>query len=63
LAELIPLLGGRHGCEIAKRVDTAAAAIHSGLSIADISGLDLTYTPRDAVQVGAQAWEASVRTR
>jgi NADPH-dependent 2,4-dienoyl-CoA reductase/sulfur reductase-like enzyme len=57
-------LVGRLGSEIAKRVDVAAVAIHSGLSVADISDLDLTYTPPlgspwDAIQVGAQAWETA----
>jgi NADPH-dependent 2,4-dienoyl-CoA reductase/sulfur reductase-like enzyme len=58
-------LVGRLGSEIAKRVDIAATAIHCGLSMDDISDLDLTYTPPlgspwDAMQLGAQAWE---RTR
>ena len=57
-------LVGQLGSEIAKRVDVAAAAIHSGLSVAEISDLDLTYTPPlgspwDAVQIGAQAWDAA----
>lgn len=57
-------LVGQLDSEIAKRVDVAAAAIHSGLSVAEISDLDLTYTPPlgspwDAVQIGAQAWEAA----
>ncbi len=48
----------------ARGVDVAAAAIHSGLSVAEISDLDLTYTPPlgspwDAVQIGAQAWDAA----
>jgi NADPH-dependent 2,4-dienoyl-CoA reductase/sulfur reductase-like enzyme len=55
---------GRLGSEVAKRVDVAAAAIHSGLTVDAISDLDLTYTPPlgspwDALQVGAQAWEAA----
>jgi hypothetical protein len=57
-------LVGQLGREIAKRVDVAAAAIHSGLSVAAINDLDLTYTPPlgspwDAVQIGAQAWETA----
>ena len=53
---------GQLGSEIAKRVDVAAAAIHSRLTIAEISDLDLSYTPPlgspwDAIQTGAQAWE------
>jgi hypothetical protein len=46
------------------RVDVAAAVIHSGLTVDEISDLDLTYTPPpgslwDAVQVGARGWEAA----
>ncbi len=53
---------GRLGSEVAKRVDIAAAAIHNAMTIADLSDLDLSYTPPlgspwDAVQAGAQAWE------
>ena len=60
-------LVGQLGSEIAKRVDVAAAAIHSGLSVAEISDLDLTYTPPlgspwDAIQIGAQAWETARST-
>jgi hypothetical protein len=56
---------GRLGSEIAKRVDIAATAIHCGLSIDQISDLDLTYTPPlglpwDAVQLGAQAWQGAI---
>ena len=36
---------GRLGSETAKRVDVAATAIHCGLSVDEISDLDLTYTP------------------
>lgn len=55
---------GHLGSEIAKRIDVAATAIHCGLTLDQISDLDLTYTPPlgspwDAVQVGAQAWEAA----
>lgn len=55
---------GHLGSEIAKRIDVAATAIHAGLTVDGISDLDLTYTPPlgspwDAVQVGAQAWEAA----
>ena len=54
-------LVGRLGSEVAKRVDVAAAAIHGGLTVDEVSDLDLTYTPPlgspwDALQVGAQAW-------
>lgn len=57
-------LVGRRGTETAKRVDTYATALHAGLTIDQISDLDLSYTPPlgspwDAVQVASQAWEAS----
>ncbi|WP_300595160.1 FAD-dependent oxidoreductase [Microbacterium sp.] len=55
-------LVGRLGTETAKRVDTYATALYAGLSLAQISELDLAYTPPlgspwDAVQVAAQAWD------
>jgi hypothetical protein len=48
--------------EIAKRIDIAAAAIFSELTIDQISDLDLSHTPPlgslwDALQTGAQEWE------
>lgn len=54
-------LVGRLGTETAKRVDTYATAIFAGLTIDQISDLDLSYTPPlgspwDAVQVAAQRW-------
>jgi NADPH-dependent 2,4-dienoyl-CoA reductase/sulfur reductase-like enzyme len=54
-------LFGHKNAEIAKRVDIAAAAIFSGLTVDEVSDLDLSYTPPlgspwDAVQAGAQAW-------
>ena len=56
----LQLFGHRHA-EIAKRIDIAAVAIFHGMSVDDISDLDLSYTPPlgspwDAVQVGAQTW-------
>jgi NADPH-dependent 2,4-dienoyl-CoA reductase/sulfur reductase-like enzyme len=52
---------GRLGTETAKRVDTYATAIFAGLTIDQVSELDLSYTPPlgspwDAVQVAAQSW-------
>jgi NADPH-dependent 2,4-dienoyl-CoA reductase/sulfur reductase-like enzyme len=52
---------GHIHAEIAKRIDIAATAIHNGLTVDEISDLDLSYTPPlgspwDAVQAGAQAW-------
>ncbi len=57
-------LVGRRGTEVAKRVDTYATAIYAGLTVEQVSELDLSYTPPlgspwDAVQVATQAWSAS----
>lgn len=54
-------LVGRLGTETAKRVDTYATALFAGLTVEQISDLDLSYTPPlgspwDAVQTAAQAW-------
>lgn len=54
-------LVGRLGTETAKRVDTYATALHAGLTVDQISDLDLSYTPPlgspwDAVQAATQAW-------
>jgi NADPH-dependent 2,4-dienoyl-CoA reductase/sulfur reductase-like enzyme len=59
------LFGHKHA-EIAKRIDIAATAIYSTMTVEDISDLDLSYTPPlgspwEAVQMGAQAWEREVR--
>jgi NADPH-dependent 2,4-dienoyl-CoA reductase/sulfur reductase-like enzyme len=56
----VQLFGHRHA-EVAKRIDIAATAIFSGLTVDTVSDLDLSYTPPlgspwDAVQGGAQAW-------
>jgi NADPH-dependent 2,4-dienoyl-CoA reductase/sulfur reductase-like enzyme len=60
----LQLFGHIHA-EIAKRIDIAATAIHNGLTVDEISDLDLSYTPPlgspwDAVQAGAQAWTRTV---
>ena len=54
-------LFGHKDAEISKRVDIAAAAIFHGMTVDEVSDLDLSYTPPlgspwDAVQAGAQAW-------
>lgn len=54
------------GAEISKRVDTYAAALHHGMTVAEMSDLDLSYTPPlgspwDAVQMATQAWEHEAR--
>lgn len=64
-------LVGRRGSESAKRVDTFASALFHRMTIAELSDLDLSYTPPlgspwDAVQVAAQRWERATalqRTR
>jgi NADPH-dependent 2,4-dienoyl-CoA reductase/sulfur reductase-like enzyme len=60
----VQLFGHRHA-EVAKRIDIAAAAIFSGLSVDAMSDLDLSYTPPlgspwDLIQGGAQAWVRAV---
>jgi NADPH-dependent 2,4-dienoyl-CoA reductase/sulfur reductase-like enzyme len=54
-------LFGHKNAEIAKRIDIAATAIYSNMTVDAVSDLDLSYTPPlgspwDAVQIGAQAW-------
>ena len=64
-------LFGHKNAEVAKRIDIAATAIHHGMTVDEVSDLDLSYTPPlgspwDAVQLGAQAWVrhgAAQRTR
>jgi hypothetical protein len=52
---------GRRGTEVAKRVDTYAAALFHSMTVDAVSELDLSYTPPlgspwDAVQMATQAW-------
>jgi len=59
-------LVGRLGTEVSKRVDTYATALHAGLTIEQVSELDLSYTPPlgspwDAVQAATQAWSLAAR--
>lgn len=54
-------LVGALGTETAKRVDTYATALHHGMTVEQISDLDLSYTPPlgspwDAVQMATQEW-------
>ncbi len=56
----VQLFGHKHA-EVAKRIDIAATAIYHGMTVEEVSDLDLSYTPPlgspwDAVQMGAQAW-------
>jgi len=58
------LFGHKHA-EIAKRVDIAATAVYSGMTVEALSDLDLSYTPPlgspwEAVQMAAQAWDREV---
>jgi NADPH-dependent 2,4-dienoyl-CoA reductase/sulfur reductase-like enzyme len=59
-------LFGHRNAEIAKRVDIAATAIYSTMTVRELSDLDLSYTPPlgspwEAVQMGTQAWDREVR--
>jgi NADPH-dependent 2,4-dienoyl-CoA reductase/sulfur reductase-like enzyme len=59
-------LFGHKDAEIAKRIDIAATAIFSNMTVEAISDLDLSYTPPlgspwEAVQIGAQAWDREIR--
>ena len=63
----LQLFGHRHA-EIAKRIDIAAAAIYSNMTVDAVSDLDLSYTPPlgspwEAVQMGAQAWTRAIQQR
>lgn len=57
---------GHYGVEISKRIDIFAAAIHHGMTVENVSDLDLSYTPPlsspwDPVQMASQAWSARHR--
>ena len=59
-------LFGHKNAEIAKRIDIAATAIFHDMTADAISDLDLSYTPplgspREAVQMDAQAWTRAVQ--
>jgi NADPH-dependent 2,4-dienoyl-CoA reductase/sulfur reductase-like enzyme len=61
-------LFGHKNAEIAKRIDIAAAAIFNGMTVDEVSDLDLSYTPPlgspwEAVQMGAQAWTRAAQHR
>jgi NADPH-dependent 2,4-dienoyl-CoA reductase/sulfur reductase-like enzyme len=63
----LQLFGHKHA-EIAKRIDIAATAIYSHMTVDAVSDLDLSYTPPlgspwEAVQLGAQAWVRDARLR
>lgn len=59
-------LFGRYGSEVAKRNDIFAVAIAQNLTVAEISDLDLSYSPPvgspwDAIQIATQNWERAQR--
>jgi NADPH-dependent 2,4-dienoyl-CoA reductase/sulfur reductase-like enzyme len=52
---------GTWGAEVSKRIDVFAAALFHGMTVDEISDLDLSYTPPlsspwDPVQMASQAW-------
>ena len=56
---------GHWQAEVAKRIDIFATALYHGMAVADVSNLDLSYTPPlgspwDAVQVAADTWVRQV---
>lgn len=56
-------IAGHRDAQVAKRIDIPAAALFAGLSVDQLSDLDLSYTPPfgspwDALQVAAQAWSS-----
>ena len=57
-------LAGHAGAQVAKRIDMPATALFQELSVDQLSELDLAYTPPfgspwEALQIGAQAWQAA----
>jgi NADPH-dependent 2,4-dienoyl-CoA reductase/sulfur reductase-like enzyme len=54
-------LVGHFGAEVSKRLDVIALALHHSMPIAELSSVDLSYTPPlsspwDALQVASQNW-------
>jgi hypothetical protein len=57
-------VAGHRDAQVAKRIDIPATALLTGLTIDQISDLDLSYTPPfgspwDALQMGAHHWARS----
>jgi NADPH-dependent 2,4-dienoyl-CoA reductase/sulfur reductase-like enzyme len=53
-----------YGTEVSKRIDIFATAIYHGMSVEEISNLDLSCTPPlsspwDQVQIATQGWTSS----
>jgi NADPH-dependent 2,4-dienoyl-CoA reductase/sulfur reductase-like enzyme len=60
-------LMGAWGAEVSKRVDVFARALFHGMTVDQISDLDLSYTPPlgslwDPVQMASQAWSTKVNS-
>jgi len=56
---------GHKNSEVSKRADIFATALFHGMSVEEVSDLDLSYTPPlsspwDPVQIGTQSWSRSV---
>ena len=54
--------------QVAKRIDTLATAIYHRMTVAEVSDLDLSYTPPfsspwDPVQIACQAWERAQQSQ
>jgi NADPH-dependent 2,4-dienoyl-CoA reductase/sulfur reductase-like enzyme len=54
--------------QVAKRIDALATAIYHRMMVAEVSALDLSYTPPlsspwDPVQIACQAWEREHRSQ
>ncbi|MGZ4147407.1 MAG: FAD-dependent oxidoreductase [Actinomycetota bacterium] len=52
---------GDHRAQVSKRIDVVAAALYAGMSVDQLSDLDLSYTPPlsspwDPIQMAAQDW-------
>ena len=59
---------GHASAQVSKRIDTIATAIYHRMTVAEVSDLDLSYTPPfsspwDPVQIACQAWERAQRSQ
>jgi hypothetical protein len=64
----LPQIVGHRSSEVAKRIDTAAAAFHAGMPLDELNNLDLSYSPPlgspwDPLQQAAQQWRLRVGER
>lgn len=58
---------GAWGSEVAKRIDVFATALYHGMRVAELTDLDLSYTPPlsspwDPIQMATQAWTAAAQS-